>query len=327
MATRSNSLVFAVGIGAMFSILYLAFLLAPPSHAHFDKIPTEPKISQIQAVKTSEKHLLTRMPEVSDVRLGLQLYNFSAPGFESDPVYTEYLMNHYRNGWPLLQVEQNPELLGLTLFFVHANGTLYHVDPAGNSFEKSCEKPAHFCPLSVPATNAARDRLVYRVVLTWSNSSIPLNESLYLVDAETGDIVWNYVDFEMNRLPSPNLNLGDNRTISQLLDQSLHPEQTTHINIERGASSPDSRAGYLPNEVYLTLGVDNKVEWLNYDLVQHTVVSDRRYSNPYTGQFNSGIIQPGETYEYAFIESGEYQYHCDIHPWLRAKIIVVENFS
>lgn len=39
-------------------------------------------------------------------------------------------------------------------------------------------------------------------------------------------------------------------------------------------------------------------------------------------QFDSGIIQPGKTFEFTFSNAGAYNYFCTIHPWMIGQVIV-----
>ena len=126
----------------------------------------------------------------------------------------------------------------------------------------------------------------------------------------------------------PNVNF-DNRTIKQLLEERLYPPETVFVDIQRGALLERNDVGYKPENMRATLGIDNRIVWKNNDLVMHTVSSsdNQQYYNEYTYQFESGFIEPNDTYEYTFIEAGEYPYHCDIHPWMRGTVTIMEGFS
>ncbi|AIF85562.1 plastocyanin [Candidatus Nitrososphaera evergladensis SR1] len=318
-------LAFAV-LGAL---LYVSAIQTSGRIAHDSKaIPTEPKISQLQAIETAEKHLQSKVKGVQEIRLEFPLYNFSMQRYTSDPSYVEYIeKNNLRHGSLLSQVKEHPELLNLPLYFVHANGTLYSVNATGHTFEKVCEEPSFRCPLPVLAINASRDKLVYRVYITWPKPSIPTNEALYLVNAETGEITMNFVDAVLNRLPTPNVNF-DNRTISQLYNELANPPQTTNIDIEQGASDQGANKGYSPKEIRVVLGTNNRVVWTNRDTVPESVVSDSGYIDELTGKkFESGLILPGGTFEFTFTKEGEYSYHAEPHPWMTGKISVVEGFA
>jgi plastocyanin len=65
----------------------------------------------------------------------------------------------------------------------------------------------------------------------------------------------------------------------------------------------------------LRVRAGSRVRWLNDDQVQHSVTSDN-------GAFDSGLIDPGHTFDRVFDRPGTYSYHCTPHPFMRARIIV-----
>jgi plastocyanin len=321
-------LVFALSLGGMFASLYAASVLSEPGHAHFDKIPTQAKVSQLEAIEIIENDLRAKVPELQETRLMFQLYNFSAAEYSAEGInqYADY-RHKLGYGWTFSHIRESPELLQLPLRFVHANGTVYDIDESARSFEKICDEPSVICPMGRFGT-FAKDRLVYAAEVRWEPATEELmyfNEGFYIIDAESGKIVWNSIDYEKNRKPIPNVNY-DNRTIRQLFEERLNPPEIAHVDIERGASLASNERGYLPKEIRVTLGIDSKVLWTNRDTVMHTVVSDSGYSNPYTGRFESELIELNKAFEYTFFETGEYPYHCDVHPWMIGRVHVVENF-
>src|SRR5690606_41184042 len=100
------------------------------------------------------------VPDFQEAYLHVQYYNFSRD-LVDDNEYQLYLRS-IAPGWKLSDVKTNPELLSLTLVFVHANGTLYMVDAKDGKFEKICDQPSLNCPLG-SFGESARDRLVYEV--------------------------------------------------------------------------------------------------------------------------------------------------------------------
>lgn len=328
MAGRSTILIWILVFGMLFSMFYYATATSSDRISHDPNvIPTKPKLSQLQALEIAENHLKSGLPKVQDIRLDFQSYNFTIQSHEADPKFTRCIDRNPVLCWSISKAKEHPELLSMSLFFIHSNGQEFSVYPADNTFEKICEEPSFNCHLPPVAANAARDRLVYRVIITLIEPSVPFNEALYLVDAETGDIVWNFIDFMRNRLPAPNFTSGG-KTINQLLKELANPPEIANVDIEYGAGDPSSGKGYLPKEVRVTLGIDNKVMWTNRDNVPHSVVSDPSYVDKLTRkQLDSGMILPGSSFEFTFTEPGEYSYHSEPHPWLRGKVIVVESFS
>ncbi|MFB5634383.1 MAG: plastocyanin/azurin family copper-binding protein, partial [Candidatus Nitrosomaritimum aestuariumsis] len=62
------------------------------------------------------------------------------------------------------------------------------------------------------------------------------------------------------------------------------------------------------------------VLWNNIDSAAHTVTSGIPGSPD--GVFDSGMVMSGGTYEFTFVEPGEYDYYCMVHPWMTGKIMV-----
>ena len=65
----------------------------------------------------------------------------------------------------------------------------------------------------------------------------------------------------------------------------------------------------------LTIVPGTTVVWTNETKAPHTVTSDN-------GAFGSGIINPGQTFSFTFTTAGTFAYHCSIHPFMKATIIV-----
>jgi amicyanin len=65
----------------------------------------------------------------------------------------------------------------------------------------------------------------------------------------------------------------------------------------------------------VTVKAGTTVHWTNNDTEAHTVTSD-------TGAFNSPVLQPGAGYSFTFTKPGTYSYHCTIHPFMTAKVVV-----
>jgi len=71
---------------------------------------------------------------------------------------------------------------------------------------------------------------------------------------------------------------------------------------------------FTPDIVEISMGTT--VTWTNDDGVRHTVTS-------ISGAFDSGNIDPGQTYSYTFNQAGPFEYRCSIHPSIpHGKIIV-----
>lgn len=90
---------------------------------------------------------------------------------------------------------------------------------------------------------------------------------------------------------------------------------------------------YVPRSHSVNVG--DVVTWTNEDKAQHTVTSGNGI--PYSqylrgttegipdGGFDSGNINPGESWSYTFSEAGEFPYFCTLHPWVERTITVIDS--
>ena len=75
---------------------------------------------------------------------------------------------------------------------------------------------------------------------------------------------------------------------------------------------------YIPSKIVVEKG--KSVTWLNEDSSFHSVTSGF-YPEP-SGLFDSGHLDPYESYTLSFDEIGTYDYFCTLHPWMFAQVIV-----
>lgn len=61
--------------------------------------------------------------------------------------------------------------------------------------------------------------------------------------------------------------------------------------------------------------VNQSITWMNNDLVPHTVTAD-------SGEFKSGVINPGKHWKYKPKKKGSIAYHCSLHPTMKAVLNV-----
>ena len=68
----------------------------------------------------------------------------------------------------------------------------------------------------------------------------------------------------------------------------------------------DIKGGYKPQCASIAAGTT--VSWTWSDTVfAHSVTSNT------AGLFDSGVLEPGSTFEHTFTDAGTYQYHCTVH--------------
>jgi plastocyanin len=116
----------------------------------------------------------------------------------------------------------------------------------------------------------------------------------------------------------------------QLPAEVLNPPDSVKISILPGSSQPSQLKNFEPKEARGTLGINNKIIWTNTDTTAHSVTSDNQYKDQINGPFNSidsiGLVLPQKTFEFTFTKDGEYAYHCEPHPWMTGKVIIVKSF-
>lgn len=82
----------------------------------------------------------------------------------------------------------------------------------------------------------------------------------------------------------------------------------------------DSSGSFAFSPATLTIKAGTTVTWKNTTAAPHTVTSDDGKS------FDSGTSKPiaaqNGTFSFTFTTPGTFAYHCEIHPFMKAKIIV-----
>lgn len=86
------------------------------------------------------------------------------------------------------------------------------------------------------------------------------------------------------------------------------------VSIASGAATPPNK-GFTPDNITLVIGVNNTVTWTNNDSSIHTVTAN-------DGSFDSGYLNPGDTFTHVFAKAGVYEYHCQLHPWMIGYVTV-----
>ncbi len=75
---------------------------------------------------------------------------------------------------------------------------------------------------------------------------------------------------------------------------------------------------YIPSLIVIEKG--KQVTWVNEDSAFHSVTSGF-YDAP-TELFDSGHLDPFESFTLTFDETGIYDYHCTLHPWMEGQVVV-----
>ncbi len=75
---------------------------------------------------------------------------------------------------------------------------------------------------------------------------------------------------------------------------------------------------YIPSVIVIDSG--NQVTWVNEDSAFHSVTSGF-YGEP-SELFDSGHLDPYESFTVDFDEKGTYDFFCTLHPWMKGQVIV-----
>ena len=75
---------------------------------------------------------------------------------------------------------------------------------------------------------------------------------------------------------------------------------------------------YIPSLIVIEKG--KQVTWVNEDSAFHSITSG--YYGAPTELFDSGHLDPFESYTLTFDETGTYDYFCTLHPWMKGQVIV-----
>ena len=68
-------------------------------------------------------------------------------------------------------------------------------------------------------------------------------------------------------------------------------------------------------DIHVTPG--STVKWTNNDTAPHTVTAD-------DNSFTSPTLNTGDTYSKTFTTAGTFSYHCNIHPMMKADVVVAQ---
>jgi plastocyanin len=77
-------------------------------------------------------------------------------------------------------------------------------------------------------------------------------------------------------------------------------------------------SGFRFERSELQVPAGTTVRWINRDPVGHSVTADE-------DGWSSPLIGPGEVFEHTFTRPGEYPYHCVPHPYMQARVTVLEG--
>ncbi|MGH1521858.1 MAG: cupredoxin domain-containing protein [Nitrosopumilus sp.] len=100
-------------------------------------------------------------------------------------------------------------------------------------------------------------------------------------------------------------------------DMNIEPDVIMPTKVSRPGCEENNLC-YIPSQITIKKG--NSVIWINEDSAFHSVTSGF-YDDP-SGLFDSGYLDPFQSFSFVFEETGVYDYYCTLHPWMYGKVIV-----
>ena len=101
------------------------------------------------------------------------------------------------------------------------------------------------------------------------------------------------------------------------VESSIEGDVIMPTKVSRPGCEEEDRC-YIPSKIVINKG--EQVTWVNEDSAFHSVTSGF-YDAP-TDLFDSGYMDPFESYTLTFDETGTYDYFCTLHPWMEGQVIV-----
>ena len=87
--------------------------------------------------------------------------------------------------------------------------------------------------------------------------------------------------------------------------------------VQPATTAAVSISGFAFHPVTLKIKVGTTVKWTNRQNIDHTVTANG-------GAFNSGHLAPGHSFSHKFTRAGKFPYHCMIHTFMKATVIVTQ---
>lgn len=159
------------GLGAGIAFILIFAVVFGVADASPRAVPTQPEITQQQAIDTAIQDLTTKF-----IKNPVDIKIYTIVGHQE----AQYLsiQNFTKGNWTLQP-----------LFYVHSNGSFYLINATTHATTR-CHLP--YCPLPVHAMKVIEGRLAWIVDLASACDNFPNNTTnlTYAVDARNGSIIW-----------------------------------------------------------------------------------------------------------------------------------------
>ncbi|HXY04271.1 MAG TPA: cupredoxin family copper-binding protein [Terriglobales bacterium] len=107
--------------------------------------------------------------------------------------------------------------------------------------------------------------------------------------------------------------LSGRSSASQPSGSAIHNLVPATNSSDAGTEIKIDNFAFVPGA--LTVKTGTRVIWVNHDDIPHTVDSTE-------GKFRSGALDTDDHFQFLFMDPGEYQFFCRLHPKMTGKIIV-----
>ena len=111
-----------------------------------------------------------------------------------------------------------------------------------------------------------------------------------------------------------------NSSIEETVDEAdlfIKGDVIMPTKVSRPGCEDDNRC-YIPSLIVIEKG--KQVTWVNEDSAFHSITSG--FYGAATDLFDSGYLDPFESYTLTFDETGTYDYFCTLHPWMKGQVVV-----
>lgn len=119
-------------------------------------------------------------------------------------------------------------------------------------------------------------------------------------------------DMQIQDATIPDIQIQDAVEDSTYVADIIMPTKSSRPGCEETDSC------YIPSRITVKPG--QPVTWSNQDSAFHSVTSGH-YDSP-TGDFDSGYMDPHQSFTMTFEQSGTVDYFCTLHPWMHGQVIV-----
>jgi uncharacterized protein YggE len=113
-------------------------------------------------------------------------------------------------------------------------------------------------------------------------------------------------------------------TITQVSSSQTKSENVTQVSINAGSGNSQNCVSgnncFSPQKTTISTGT--KVVWTNNDKVGHTITSGTPSAALTGTTFDSGLMRPLSTFSYTFLNPGNFEYYCQVHPWMTGVVVV-----